>query len=296
MQLPPLAAAILILFLAGLAPAPPARAQAAYESAIAAQLKIARESRALSRSRSDRFQAELADLGRDGALAPADLADARAYLAQLQAMVTENDQLVARLENLYRRHTGQPPPKNGTDGTALGAMVDPVIPEEQTTDKLSALDRELDATIADFDASLLATLETIRRRSSDRMQDLENEAAAAAERLKAKGIDLGVMGKGAATPAADSAEAGGERQTAGKRESGAAGSGTSEDTLAAGERRGDTGDGAKGPHQQSADRRRSSHDDDVVARQLREAAEKETDPVLKEKLWKEYDDYKKSQR
>jgi hypothetical protein len=26
---------------------------------------------------------------------------------------------------------------------------------------------------------------------------------------------------------------------------------------------------------------------------LREAAEKETDPVLKEKLWKEYRDYKK---
>ena len=33
-------------------------------------------------------------------------------------------------------------------------------------------------------------------------------------------------------------------------------------------------------------------DDDVVARQLREAAEKETDPELREKLWKEYEQYK----
>jgi hypothetical protein len=33
-------------------------------------------------------------------------------------------------------------------------------------------------------------------------------------------------------------------------------------------------------------------DDDIVARQLREAAERETDPVLKEKLWQEYDKYK----
>ena len=33
-------------------------------------------------------------------------------------------------------------------------------------------------------------------------------------------------------------------------------------------------------------------DDDVVARQLREAAEKETDPVLKEKLWVEYRKYR----
>ena len=32
----------------------------------------------------------------------------------------------------------------------------------------------------------------------------------------------------------------------------------------------------------------SGDDDDVVLRQIREAAEKETDPVLKEKLWEEY--------
>ncbi len=33
-------------------------------------------------------------------------------------------------------------------------------------------------------------------------------------------------------------------------------------------------------------------DDDIVARQLREAAEKETDPALQEKLWQEYRKYK----
>jgi len=36
-------------------------------------------------------------------------------------------------------------------------------------------------------------------------------------------------------------------------------------------------------------------DDDVVARQLREAAEMETDPELREKLWEEYRRYKKGQ-
>jgi len=30
-----------------------------------------------------------------------------------------------------------------------------------------------------------------------------------------------------------------------------------------------------------------------VARQLREAAEEETDPELRKKLWKEYEQYKK---
>jgi hypothetical protein len=34
-------------------------------------------------------------------------------------------------------------------------------------------------------------------------------------------------------------------------------------------------------------------DDDIVARRLRKAAEAETDPELKEKLWKEYIEYKK---
>ena len=33
-------------------------------------------------------------------------------------------------------------------------------------------------------------------------------------------------------------------------------------------------------------------DDDIVARQLREAASKETNAVLKEKLWEEYRRYK----
>ncbi|MFC1516887.1 hypothetical protein ACFL7E_09060, partial [Thermodesulfobacteriota bacterium] len=34
--------------------------------------------------------------------------------------------------------------------------------------------------------------------------------------------------------------------------------------------------------------------DDIVARQLREAAERETDPQLREKLWKEYEQYKEN--
>ena len=37
-------------------------------------------------------------------------------------------------------------------------------------------------------------------------------------------------------------------------------------------------------------------DDDIIARRLRKAAESETDPELKEKLWKEYRDYKENTR
>ncbi len=40
----------------------------------------------------------------------------------------------------------------------------------------------------------------------------------------------------------------------------------------------------------------SGDDDDVVARQIREAAIRETDPELQERLWEEYRKYKKSQK
>jgi hypothetical protein len=35
-------------------------------------------------------------------------------------------------------------------------------------------------------------------------------------------------------------------------------------------------------------------DDDIIARRLRRAAENETDPELREKLWDEYRDYKEN--
>jgi hypothetical protein len=38
----------------------------------------------------------------------------------------------------------------------------------------------------------------------------------------------------------------------------------------------------------------SGEDDDIIARRLRKAAENETDPELKEKLWQEYIDYKEN--
>ena len=51
--------------------------------------------------------------------------------------------------------------------------------------------------------------------------------------------------------------------------------------------------GGNGPNTVPADIPDGS-DDDIVARQLREAAQKETDPELREKLWQEYRDYKKN--
>ncbi len=88
------------------------------------------------------------------------------------------------------------------------------------------------------------------------------------------------------------------------QETGGSATGTGEEgTATIGEGAG-SGEGAGPPVEEGgaeqSDRRSSqpgkveleTGDDDVVARQLREAAEKETDPELKKKLWEEYRKYK----
>jgi hypothetical protein len=79
----------------------------------------------------------------------------------------------------------------------------------------------------------------------------------------------------------ESSEGGRETETTG-------GSADTETASRDGSRKGGKGGSADDRH------RTDYEDDDIVARQLREAAENETDPELKEKLWKEYEEYKKS--
>ena len=117
---------------------------------------------------------------------------------------------------------------------------------------MAALDRQLSASLNEFDAKLLREMDDIHNESSQKMRDLAQEAAEAARRLREKGIDVDTSGS---EPSKESEET--ETKT------------------------------GQGPA--------SHEDDDIVARQLREAAENETDPELKEKLWKEYYEYKKNQ-
>jgi hypothetical protein len=100
------------------------------------------------------------------------------------------------------------------------------------------------------------------------------------------------------------AEAGGELDPAGTTPAG--GSGTGGAALAGGGASGaaspgsvpaGSGGGTQAPAASAEPAPRGvpdGSDDDVVARQIREAAIKEKDPALRARLWKEYCDYKKS--
>jgi hypothetical protein len=158
------------------------------------------------------------------------------------------------------------------------------IPEEQTMDEVAALDRKLNASLASFDDMLLEKMDAIRSESAEKMQDLARDAADAAKRLRDKGLD------------ADSSESEAREQNDDRTQK----STDDHDADGAGDATGSETDSRSGSNkgEQGATRenrqRTDYEDDDIVARQLREAAENETDPELKEKLWKEYDEYKKS--
>jgi hypothetical protein len=143
---------------------------------------------------------------------------------------------------------------------------------------------------------LLKELDLIRAKSAEKMRDLAEEAAEAAKRLREKGIDVETSSSsessgeseaqentGKEGTGADAAESGTEKQT--DTEKGDIGK-----DEAAGKTSQEAGQGSTGERKRYG----GGEDDDIVARQLREAAENETDPELKEKLWKEYEAYKKN--
>jgi hypothetical protein len=130
------------------------------------------------------------------------------------------------------------------------------------------------------------------------MRDLEEEAAEVAKRLKEQGIDIeadeetgetGTSGDG--QEEAEAGEEGSDRKKeAADEELGGDMKESAPPREKTAEGKSDEGKGGKS----ESKKRGYDKDDDIVARQLREAAENETDPELKEKLWKEYEAYKKN--
>jgi len=229
------------------------------------------------------------------------------YLDRVRQLTEEKRKIVQKLEQAQRRSA--PASNTGAPGTALPPpSLD--IPEDQELDELRALQRELDQSIAAFDDMLLTENELARVESDLKMRQLAQEAAQAARNLRENGgggegegtaegetgMESGESSSGGGDQTGENAEEGGMEgiegdtgeasQEGGTKETGG---GQDRSKRVSKSSRGQGDNASAGQSQQTT----NSQDDDIVARQLREAAEKETDPVLKEKLWKEYNDYKK---
>lgn len=151
-------------------------------------------------------------------------------------------------------------------------------------DRQAQIDRRFDETFAVFDERMRKEQETASQQRASRGS---GEAAGAGGESGASG-EGGDTGSGQDPRAGDggqegSGEPGGRGQTAG----------SGSDTPGGGGGYGGGAKGGGGPNTVPSDIPDGS-DDDIVARQLREAAMKETDPELRERLWDEYRKYKQS--
>ena len=165
-----------------------------------------------------------------------------------------------------------------------------------TEDKRAEIDRRFDETFAVFDARMRKEQETI---SQERAGRAGSAGGGAAEGEGDDGAQGGTAAQGDGS-GGQGKEGAGEGTDTGNGTSGTGGEGGQGGEVAAGSGTqgggGGVGGGAKGgggPRDAPSDIP-DGRDDDIVARQLREAAMKETDPELRERLWEEYRKYKQS--
>ena len=245
------------------------------------ELQKARDDLRLSQETRDRIASEVAALKASGKASPEVATAYETYLARVQDMVVENQNLVARMETAYSIYQ-----------TPLHVTTAPV-PGAEPEDRIKALDRQFNESLAAFDEMLLKELRILQAASAKRMKGLAETAAEAGRQAGEKGREAagekGSSAEGAAGSAPEAAK--GEKAGAGSDQAKTSGSGKPGDAAGASQEAGAWGSGGTGAPPSTYT---PSADDDIVARQLREAAERETDPELKAKLWKEYEEYKKS--
>ncbi len=178
------------------------------------------------------------------------------------------------------------------------------VPTSQ--EQVEELEKLLTESLGQFDDDLLKEEERITKR-----QPKDRETGYGYGGSGKDGFEGGGGGTGdASEQGSDSSQTAGEESVAGQgaekgrtgsaqtgTEAGGSVSGTGEGSVT-GEGAGqEAGDGqTQGESSQPGTRELETGYDDIVARQLREAAEKETDPELKKKLWEEYYKYKKGTR
>lgn len=221
-----------------------------------------------------------------GALSSPETEDYAAYVARLHRFVAEDCRSVME--------AGIVVPKDVVCPTvqAVPVPADIDIAAEQTrVEKTGDLDARLMAELGDFDEMLLREQERVK---------------ASAPRTDAGGGGAGGGGSGSGSDGAGgdagngrSGEAAGGASGEGRNGSSTGQRGSAGGASGSGKGGGATAPGSwnqSGTPSDRPDDIPDGSDDDVVARQLREAAEKETDPELREKLWEEYRRYKQGTR
>lgn len=158
-------------------------------------------------------------------------------------------------------------------------------PGQTSDERRAALDKRLNDSLGSFDAELRTEQQRVAQERDTRRAAPAGSATAEGQSADKSADSSGSAGTEVPTPDADKPGGTHRRGDASRRRDS---SGDLKSEKASKKPDDNAGNGA------TAREIPDGSDDDVVARRLRQAAEQETDPELKEKLWQEYIDYKRN--
>lgn len=256
-------------------------------------VETAREELRLRERTERRMREEFESLLANGRMSAEEIADFEIYLTHLAMLVEEQRREVAALEG-------------GAEGASPAAELPGDFGRGQTdAEKIALLDAELGGSLSEFDEKLLREQREIAEKSRSPEGDGDDSEG---------GGESGTSGQSGSDSADGEGRAGDEQADGGESAAGQSGEGgEGGDRSGAREARTSDGEPGEGDDQVASAGGESTAgreiaqtstppdipdgaDDDIVARQLREAAENEQDPELREKLWEEYRKYKKGTR
>ena len=220
----------------------------------------------------DAAEQDYLDARSENALSDSEKEDYKGFIEALRQSL---NQACDRVERLDASMTAE---RESCRAVVGAGPVSAPTPGQTRSERVAAIDAELQASVAEFDGLLQREqleLERTARNpgsqgggaagSGQGNQASEGNQGSESEQAASRGDVFGEVPEEQAPPG----EGDGSRGTVGPPES--------------------------GPGATIPDDVPEAQDDDIVARQLREAAENETDPELRERLWEEYRRYKESQ-
>lgn len=223
-----------------------------------------------------RARAQLEELQDDPAVSDKELLILESYVFELSELVRVRKETLADLQAMVSTSMPAPDP-TVTEGMEAFEQAVAEVPSTEEESEQERLDREFAASLEAFDGMIRDYTRELEDQIAAR--SAKGEAAASPHQTAASEAEALLRSMGV-DPGTD-----GEQETAASETDGEPASGPSAETAG-------TPPETEGPGTQGQGTSRPPREnEDVVARQLREAAEKETDPVLREKLWKEYEAY-----
>ena len=248
------------------------------------QLEQAKEHLRISEAMQAQMLAEFDKLQASGEASAEQLEQFRTYLERINHTVDEQRKALALLMTNSPARSAAESVAPAAPASTLNLDISASVVETDE-ERLSKLDRQLDDALSEFDDMLLIEQEEIANRQSSAGGGGGGGGGAS------QAGSEGESGTGEASSSSGQQQAIGTQtgESASARESATSGA----ETVATGS--------TSGPVGRTNERSSGGtvppgipdgRDDDVVARQLREAAENEPDPALRAKLWEEYRKYK----